>query len=129
MPTLTDDDVERFVTDGFVHVPGAFPSAVAAECREILWRETGLDPGDPATWTKPVVRLGGYGSAPFRRAANTEALHSAFDRLVGAGRWVPRDGLGTFPIRFPHPDDPGDAGWHMDAGEDGRVGLRSPGRA
>ncbi len=22
--------------------------------------------------------------------------------------------LGTFPIRFPSPDDPGDAGWHID---------------
>jgi hypothetical protein len=48
---------------------------------------------------------------------------------------VPRAGLGTFPIRFPHPDDPGDAGWHMDAGyvpegePGGRVTLRSRGRA
>ena len=32
----------------------------------------------------------------------------------GKGRWRPRDGLGTFPVRFPHPDDPGDAGWHID---------------
>ncbi len=23
--------------------------------------------------------------------------------------------LGTFPVRFPSPDDPGDAGWHVDA--------------
>ena len=49
-------------------------------------------------------------------------LHSAFDQLVGTGRWLPRDGLGTFPVRFPHPDDPGDAGWHVDlsfAGGDG----------
>ena len=22
--------------------------------------------------------------------------------------------LGTVPVRFPHPDDPGDAGWHID---------------
>lgn len=48
---------------------------------------------------------------------------------------MPRDGLGTFPIRFPHPDDPGDAGWHVDAGympegePGGRVTLRSRGRA
>jgi hypothetical protein len=41
-------------------------------------------------------------------------LHSAFDQLVGTGRWEPRGGLGSFPVRFPHPDDPGDAGWHVD---------------
>jgi hypothetical protein len=132
---LTTDQIERFVTDGFVHLPEAFPRSVAEECRAILWRETGLDPDEPATWTQPVIRLGGYGDEPFQRAATTPRLHSAFDQLVGAGRWVPRNGLGTFPIRFPHPDDPGDAGWHMDAsytpeGEPGSwLNLRSRGRA
>jgi hypothetical protein len=48
---------------------------------------------------------------------------------------VRRDGLGTFPVRFPHPDDPGDAGWHMEGsytveGEQGYwLNLRSRGRA
>ncbi|WP_055591437.1 phytanoyl-CoA dioxygenase family protein [Streptacidiphilus griseoplanus] len=132
---LTGEQVERFVTDGFVRLPGAFPRAVAEECRAFLWRETGLDPEDPSTWTRPVVRLDGYGGGPFRAAASTERLHGAFDQLVGAGRWVPRDGLGTFPIRFPHPDDPGDAGWHMDGsytpeGESGYwLNLWSRGRA
>jgi hypothetical protein len=43
--------------------------------------------------------------------------------------------LGTFPIRFPHPDDPGDTGWHMDGSftPEGKEGfwlnLRSRGRA
>jgi hypothetical protein len=132
---LTADEIERFVTDGFVHLPEAFPRQVAEECRAFLWRETGLDPDDPATWKQPVVRLGGYADAPFRRAATTPRLHAAFDQLVGAGRWAPRAGLGTFPIRFPHPDDPGDTGWHLDSGftPDGeagsRINLRSRGRA
>jgi Phytanoyl-CoA dioxygenase (PhyH). len=132
---LTADQIEQFVTDGFVHLPGAFPRSVADECRAFLWREAGLDPDDPATWTQPVIRLAGYGDKPFQQAANTPRLHSAFDELVGAGRWVPRNGLGTFPIRFPHPDDPGDTGWHMDAsytpeGEQGFwLNLRSRGRA
>jgi hypothetical protein len=132
---LTADQIERFVTDGFVHLPEAFPRPVAEECRAILWREIGLDPGDPTTWTRPVIRLPGHGGEPFQRAANTPRLHGAFDQLVGVGRWWPRDGLGTFPIRFPHPDDPGDGGWHMDAGytPEGKQGywlnLRSRGRA
>ncbi len=50
----------------------------------------------------------------FRAAANTPALTAAFDSLVGPGRWLPRGGLGTFPIRFPSSEDPGDAGWHVD---------------
>ena len=42
--------------------------------------------------------------------------------------------MGTFPIRFPHPDDPGDAGWHVEgsfvgAGGESRLNLRSRGRA
>ena len=134
-PVLTAEQVERFVQDGFVRLPEAFPRSVAEECRAFLWRETGLDPDDPGTWTRPVVRLGGYADEPFQRAATTPRLHGAFDQLVGAGRWMPCVGLGTFPIRFPHPDDPGDTGWHMDAsytpeGESGVwLNLRSRGRA
>jgi hypothetical protein len=45
--------------------------------------------------------------------------------------------MGTFPIRFPSPQDPGDAGWHVDAsfGTDAadflswRVNVHSKGRA
>ncbi|MGF1427425.1 phytanoyl-CoA dioxygenase family protein [Kitasatospora sp. LaBMicrA B282] len=134
-PVLTDDQIERFVTDGFVHLTEAFPRELADECRAHLWRETGLDPQDPSGWTRPVIRLGGYAEPPFRRAATTERLRGAFDQLVGAGRWHPPVGLGTFPVRFPHPEDPGDAGWHMDAsftppGEQGYwLNLRSQGRA
>lgn len=133
--SLTRDQIEQFVSDGYVRLPEAFPRSVAEECRAFLWRETGLDPEDPGTWTQPVIRLGGYATEPFRRAANTERLHAAFDQLVGAGRWIPSVGLGTFPIRFPRPEDPGDTGWHMDGsytpqGESGYwVNLRSQGRA
>lgn len=113
-PALTEEQIEGFVRDGFVHLRGAFPREVADEGRAVLWRMTGLDPDDPATWTQPVVRIMGSAAEPFRVAANTPRLHEAFDQLVGAGRWKPCQGLGTFPIRFPHPDDPGDTGWHMD---------------
>ena len=43
-------------------------------------------------------------------------LWEAFDQLIGAGRWWRRRGVGgTIPVRFPSPDDPGDAGWHIEA--------------
>lgn len=112
---LTDAQREQFLRDGFVRIDNAFPAEVAAEARAILWRDTGCDPGDPSTWTRPVIRLLDYPQEPFQIAVNTPVLRAAFDDLVGKGRWVPRQSLGGFPIRFPHPDDPGDTGWHIDA--------------
>ncbi|RZT85912.1 phytanoyl-CoA dioxygenase PhyH [Pseudonocardia sediminis] len=132
--TWSDERTEAFVRDGFVRVPEAFDRDLAATCRDLLWARTGADPGDPSTWTRPVVRIEGMSDEPFTASANTPALHTAFDSLVGPGRWRPRRGMGTFPIRFPHPGDPGDAGWHVEgsyAGPAGemRLNLRSHGRA
>jgi hypothetical protein len=111
---LSDAQLQQFVHDGFVRVDQAFPRELAEEGRAIMWRDLGCDPDDRKTWTQAVIRLGYYGQEPFRKAANTPMLHTAFDQLVGRGRWRPRADLGTFPVRFPHPDDPGDAGWHVD---------------
>lgn len=119
---LSGAHIEQFIRDGFVRIEHAFPRHIADEARAILWRATGCDPNDPATWTKPVIRLPHDTQEPFRTAANTPVLHRAFDQLVGAGRWLPCGRLGTFPIRFPSPDDPGDAGWHIDVS----FGLDSP---
>jgi hypothetical protein len=106
---------EQFIRDGFIRIDRAFPREVAEQGCDIMWRDIPFDRHDPATWTKPVVRLPGYGGGPFEKAVNTPVLHAAFDLLVGKGRWEPRDGLGSFPVRFPHPDDAGDTGWHVDA--------------
>jgi hypothetical protein len=111
---LGDAQIQQFIQDGFVRIDAAFPRDLADEGRAILWRDTGCDPDDPATWTRPVIRLGYYDQEPFRKAANTAVLRAAFDQLVGKGRWRARPNLGTFPVRFPSPDDPGDAGWHID---------------
>ncbi len=111
---LSDAQIQQFIQDGFVRIDRAFPRELAEEGRLIMWRDLPCDPDDPATWTKPVVRLPGYGQEPFRKAVNTPQLHAAFDQIVGKGRWRRRDGLGIFPVRFPHPDDPGDTGWHVD---------------
>ena len=112
--SLSTDEIEGFIGDGFVRLDEAFPAALAEECRAILWRDTGLSPSDPATWTQPVVRLGMYDQPCFAQAANTPGLHQAFDQLVGAGAWHARPSLGTFPVRFPSDSEPGDDGWHID---------------
>lgn len=119
---LSAADVDSFINDGFIRIEQAFPEEVAVQARAILWRDTGCDPLDRSTWTRPVVRLGHYSQAPFREAADTPVLHSAFDRLVGTGRWCPVGALGTFPVRFPSKQDPGDTGWHIDVS----FGLESP---
>jgi hypothetical protein len=139
---LSDPEREQFVRDGFVKLENAFSSEIAAAARAILWRAVGCDPKDRKTWSQPVVRLGDFAQEPFCQAVNTRALHAAFDELVGVGRWVPRQSVGGFPIRFPHPSDPGDTGWHVDASFppgpavdssgsyfEWRVNLRSKGRA
>jgi hypothetical protein len=122
MRVLNDAQIEQFINDGFVGIDEAFPRALADQCRAILWRDLPCDPDDPATWTHPVVRLGWYGEAPFKEAANTPVLHAAFDQLAGRGRWRPRPNLGSFPVRFPSPDDPGDTGWHIDVSFPGPTG-------
>jgi hypothetical protein len=111
---LSNAQLQQFVQDGFVRLDGAFPRELAEEGRAIMWRDLGCDPDDRKTWTRPVIRLGYYGQEPFRKAVNSPTLHAAFDQLVGKERWRPRKDLGSFPVRFPHPDDPGDSGWHID---------------
>lgn len=111
---LSAAQIEQFITDGYLRLDDAFPPALAAAVRDRLWRDMRLPPDDPLSWTRPVVRLGLYSDPPFLAAANTPRLHGAFDQLVGSGRWLPCGAMGTFPVRFPSPEDPGDAGWHID---------------
>jgi hypothetical protein len=82
---------------------------------ESCYSATGCDRHDPSTWTRPVIRIEGRGDAPFVADANTKRLHVAFDKLAGTGRWSPRDGIGTLPIRFPVDDAPDDYGWHIES--------------
>lgn len=111
---VSDEMAERFVRDGFVKLTEAVDDVTVRECAALLWRETGYAPQDPATWVRPVCWVPGMAREPFVRAANTPVLHAAFDRLVGPGRWLPRTSLGGFPLRFPHPEEPDDAGWHIE---------------
>ncbi len=134
---LDPAQVEQFITDGFVRIDHAFPRELADSARAVLWKATGCRPDDSATWTQPVVRLGMFTAPPFVEAANTPRLHTAFDQLVGRGRWRWPAAMGTFPVRFPSDADPGDTGWHIDVsfGTDAtdfmswRANIHSKGRA
>jgi hypothetical protein len=138
MQALDKKQIQQFIYDGYIKLQNAFSAELAEKGRHILWNDTGCHPEVPSTWTQPVIRLGDYAQEPFRQAANTPVLHAAFDQLVGAGNWLPRNSLGTFPVRFPSEEEPGDTGWHVDAGFPGdspdefmlwRVNVKSKGRA
>ncbi|HEV2504492.1 MAG TPA: phytanoyl-CoA dioxygenase family protein [Mesorhizobium sp.] len=111
---LTPAQVQQFTDDGFVRIDNAFSSSLARQCRDELWTEIGLSPHESETWMKPVIRVGSMSSPPFVLAANGPRLHRAYDQLVGDGRWFAPNALGTFPIRFPSRQAPGDDGWHVD---------------
>lgn len=114
MSLFTPIQLQQFIEKGFIHLPQAFSAETAAAARAILWKATGLDPDARNTWTQPVVRIGELALPPFIEAANTTVLHQAFDELAGAGNWIPRKSLGSFPIRFPSTESAGDDGWHVD---------------
>jgi hypothetical protein len=134
---LTSRQVQTFIADGFVKVENAFSTGLAEQCRDELWADIGLSPDAPETWIQPVVRVASKASPPFIEAANTPTLHKAYDQLAGEGRWLAPKGLGTFPIRFPSPESPGDDGWHVDASfglstadfMEWRANVKSSGRA
>jgi hypothetical protein len=132
---LSDDEVETFVRDGFVRLPAAFDSELAARCVDVFWMMLGLDRDDPTTWTEPVTRIPGCGHPDVLAAIGAPRLMGAIDDLLGGREmWHQRTrGYGTFPVRFPSEVDPGDTGWHID-GSFGdppwyRVNLVSRGRA
>ena len=138
MEQLSTRQIDDFINDGFIKIEHAFSTEIADECRAILWKATQCDPENPESWTQPVIRIGELGFEPFKKAANTVILHNAFDQLVGEGNWLPRETLGSFPIRFPSKKPATDTGWHVDASFPGeaennylewRININSRGRA
>jgi hypothetical protein len=133
---LRQDEIDRFVADGFVAVRGAIPPDVIRACQDVIWAELatgGVRRDDPATWSKPVIRIITPGGGPFVAAGTTGPVGEACDQLLGPGRWIRHPGVGgTIPARFPSLDDPGDAGWHIEGSyadhRGQRVSLRSRGR-
>lgn len=135
---LNKEEIEQFVQNGFVRIDHAFSQEVADAALAILWNDLPCDRSDPSTWTQPVIRLGMYTQPPFIESLNTPKLKAAFDQLVGEGRWIPSQSVGTFPVRFPSSQEPNDTGKHVDASFPGndpnnyfewRINVKSRGRA
>lgn len=132
---LSEAELDGFVSDGYLHLEGAFDAELAARCVDVLWSMLDVDRADPSTWNRPVMRIAGSTHPDLVAAVNTERLVGAIDDLLGGpDLWQRRaEGYGTFPVRFPSDADPGDTGWHID-GSFGdpplyRVNFESRGRA
>ncbi len=111
---LNQQQVDQFIEDGFVHLEEVVPAEVVAAGQEAIWSDIGMRREDPASWTAPVVRVLPTDARPFSAAFENPRLFTAFDQLVGVGRWQHRPHLGQFVVRFPHHADPDDTGWHVD---------------
>jgi Phytanoyl-CoA dioxygenase (PhyH) len=133
---LSQAEVSAFLAEGYVAIRRAVPASLVQACQEVIWAglgQRGIRRDDPETWTEPVVRINCPEGGPFAAAGTRLAVQEACDQLIGTGRWWRREGIGgTIPVRFPGEDDPGDAGWHIEASyEDGgqwRVNVGSRGR-
>jgi hypothetical protein len=135
---LSKKEIEQFILRGFVRIDNAFSQEIADAALDILWNDLPCDRSNPSTWTEPVIRLGIYSQQPFIESLNTQKLHLAFNQLVGEGKWIPCQNVGTFPVRFPSVQQPNDTGKHVDASFPGnepnnyfewRVNVKSKGRA
>jgi hypothetical protein len=136
--TLNRKQIEQFIQSGFVRVDHAFSQDIADAALEILWNDIPFERTNPSSWTEPVIRLGMYSQPPFVKSLNTDILTSAFNQLVGEGRWIPCHSVGTFPVRFPNKQQPNDTGKHVDVSFPGndpnnyfewRANIKSKGRA
>ena len=118
---MDSGEIERFERDGYVAVRGAVSDDVAAACREMIWEALGRQGvgRDRSAWTRPVVRVPCPEGGPFEAAGTAPALWSAYDALIGPGRWGQRRGVGgSVPVRFPSEEFPGDVGWHIEGSYD-----------
>ena len=117
---LSSTELDEFVERGFVLLRNAFDPEAAATVRQLIWKQMGLSPDDPAGWTKPIVHLMFTLWGPEVDVCFTPRLLGAFDQLMGDGRWIKNDeqGLGWWPVSFPGffapPWVKPVQGWHVD---------------
>ena len=93
MATAVDD----FVAKGFIAVRGAVGPQIVRECVALIENELrarGVEPRDPLTWTKPVVRFACPEGPAFAAAGTSPALYEVYDQLLGPDRWIRRQGVG-----------------------------------
>jgi hypothetical protein len=129
---LSAEQVESFVANGHVRLPGCFTAEDARPWLDEAWVRLGYDPGDPGTWAEQRVhmpslrRVDVAAFAPDVWGAACQLLGGE-ERIVAPYTWgngfIANLGLGADrPWQAPSPDAPG---WHKD-GDFFRHFLDSP---
>jgi hypothetical protein len=129
---LSAEQVESFVANGYVRLPGCFTAEDARPWLDEAWVRLGYDPGDPGTWAEQRVhmpslrRVDVAAFAPDVWGAACQLLGGE-ERIVTPYTWgngfIANLGLGADrPWQAPSPDAPG---WHKD-GDFFRHFLDSP---
>ena len=117
-PTLTQEQVIKFIAEGYVVVRKAFHRDTAAQLLPHVWARLSEDPNDPSTWKNSYAQIEDVIYDGPVQDIFTSRFRSSVDELVGAGRWTTRQGFGWVILRFPgfagsvweRPT----SGWHVD---------------
>ena len=117
---FTAEQVEQFIEEGHVLLRDAFPRDLAAEIRRLVIEKCGAREDDPSTFTVRRNHItDAFPGDPWMRAC-TPRYEAALDQLMGAGRWIPIQNLGWWPVLFPGFDSPPwhplEKEWHVDGG-------------
>lgn len=86
---LTPQEIDRFVTDGYVTVKGALSRDFCKAVTDRAWKRLNYDPNDPATWAQPHVHL--PRSTTWRVADVAPRAWEAITQLVGGEERVRDD--------------------------------------
>jgi hypothetical protein len=102
---LSNDDIDRFVEDGYLALRGAVSPEVATEISHSAASFVSIDAAE--CWTLGRASIT---ELPVLERAVSPAVRAAFDQLAGDGRWQVAREWG-FPIRLPGTVTPA---WHID---------------
>ncbi len=68
---LSREQVDHFMSFGWVKIPGAFTRAQASKWTENLWLRLGYDPNNPSTWVLEKINMPSHSSVDVRQFAPT----------------------------------------------------------
>ncbi|MCP3979048.1 MAG: phytanoyl-CoA dioxygenase family protein [bacterium] len=124
-----EEEIERFIRDGYLVARGVFARETAAELAAIVWDLLDESPDDPSTWTQANVQIERVLEVTAADGLFTSRYRASVDALVGPAAWTTRRGFGWVIVRFPGHHRrawrPPRNGWHVD-GMDFRHRLDSP---
>lgn len=99
-PKLSEIQVEQFIRDGYVVVPGLIEPEIGEKARQILWDTAKIDPADRATWPENPV-LAAVEAHELMAFCRVPAMEEVAEQL--AGPHFKRGGGFVPVVNFPTP--------------------------